>query len=165
MKNKKYFSTLLAVLAVGFLFSFQSCKKDDDGDAGGGGTAVTKAGLLTSGGWILKSMEADFPAPIGTMDMYALMDECDKDDIMTFKSDKTTLGDEGATKCDPNDPQTTGTGTWELTSNDTQLEVTEDGETTVMTITSLTSDELLVEVTEYDSSIMANLTMRIGFKH
>jgi hypothetical protein len=164
MKTTKFITALMAIFAIAFLSTLESCTKDDDNN-GSGTVAVTKAGLLTSSGWIMKSMVATFPAPIGDMDLYAMEEECAKDDILLFKSDKTITGDEGAIKCDPADPQTTDEGTWELTSNDTKLVLTDDGEVTEFTITSLTSTELLMELTQYDSSFQAEITMKVGFKH
>ena len=163
MKTTKFITALMAIFAIAFLSTLESCTKD--GDSGSGAAAVTKAGLLSSSGWVMKSMVATFPAPVGDMDVYALEDACSKDDIINFNSNKTVTGDEGATKCDPADPQTTDDGTWELASNDTKLVLTEDGDVTEFTITSLTSSELLMELTEYDSSFQAEITIKVGFKH
>lgn len=41
-----------------------------------------------------------------------VFDPCDLDNSMIFKSDKKLAYDEGATKCDPADPQQGTDGTW-----------------------------------------------------
>ena len=165
MKTTKFITALMAIFAIAFLSTLESCTKDDD--SGSGAAAVTKAGLLSSSGWVMKSMSMTIPSPVDTtINVYEdLMDACSKDDIMNFKSNKTVTGDEGATKFDPADPQTTDDGTWELTSNDTKLVLTEDGDVTEFSITSLTSAELLMEFTEYDSTLNTDILVKVGFKH
>lgn len=166
MKNTKFVSGILAVVAIAFLTTMGSCKKDDDDDNNGGsGTSVSKAGLLTSGGWIATSFEVTFPAPIGTIDQYAMMDACEKDDILYFNSDKTILDDEGATKCDPSDPQSMSGGTWELTDNDTKLAINDDGDIFDLDIISLTADVMSIEITEYDSSLMSDIVIKMSYRH
>lgn len=163
MKTTKLISALIAIFAIAFLSTLESCTKDDD--SGSTETSVTKSGLLSDGGWIMKSALFVYPAPVGEQNVFDLMDDCSKDDIVYFKSDKTISGDEGAIKCDPNDPQTTDDGTWALASNDTKLVITEDGDVTELTIKSLTSSELVIEIIEYDSTLSGNITRTIGYKH
>lgn len=105
----------MVVLAVA------SCKKDDP----------TTTELLTDAdGWIFVSATIDPPLidPVsGTSitDFYAQLDACEKDDISFFKENGTYIIDEGATKCDPNDPQTV-TGSWTLSADEKIITV--DGE-------------------------------------
>jgi hypothetical protein len=165
MKTTKYVSALIAIFAIAFLSTLESCKKDDSTDSGSSGTAVTKSGLLTTGSWVMTSMEVTFPAPIGAMDMFASMDDCEKDDLVIFNSDKTVTDDEGATKCDSTDPQTSTGGSWNLTSSDTKLAIEEDGESFEFDIVSLTSDALSLTVTQYDSSFQADITIKVAYKH
>ena len=54
--------------------------------------------------------------------VYAIMDQCIKDDHTTFMADGSAELDEGATKCDPGDPQTISL-TWSINQDETQLEV------------------------------------------
>lgn len=157
MKKFNYLNFLTIALLVSFVFAFSSCEKDSNEEP----ESVSKTGLLTSEGWMFKSAVVTFPAPFGTQDIFAQMDECEKDNIITFKTDKTVIEDEGATKCDPSDPQTLPGGTWAFTNGETELVL--DGET--FTITSLTSSELLIEYSEYDSTFQADITAKYGFKH
>ncbi len=108
------FLPLVAILA------FASCSKDDD--------ASTIELLKNDKGWILKALVTDPPYDIlGTQvtDLYAQFEACSKDDLTFFQDDNKYLFDEGATKCDPTDPQT-DTGIWLLSSDEKVMTV--DGE-------------------------------------
>ncbi len=164
MKTTKFMTAVMAIFAIAFLSTFESCTKDDDTNSSSG--TVSKSGLISAEGWIMNSFVTVISAPYDTtFNQYDLMDACEKDDILMFKSDKSISSDEGALKCDPNDPQTSDEGTWELASNDTKLIITDDGEQMEFTITTLTSTDLVLENTEYDSAISAEITIKIGFKH
>ncbi|MFT5480971.1 MAG: hypothetical protein ACI9NN_001939, partial [Bacteroidia bacterium] len=38
-------------------------------------------------------------------DIYSQLNDCSKDDLNKYETDKTGVYDEGTTKCDPTDPQ------------------------------------------------------------
>ena len=115
MKKVLIFSTLLIAL--------NACKKDDAKPA-------SKADLLTSGTWRLTAAVTDMDGD-GTFetDEYAAFGTCFTDNIWTFNSNNSIAVDEGATKCDPSDPQVQ-TGSWQLTNNQTNLSF--EGETYVI---------------------------------
>ncbi|UTW67061.1 lipocalin family protein [bacterium SCSIO 12643] len=161
MKATKYFSALLFIFAIAFLSTLESCKKDSD--SGSTGAPVTKASLLASGPWITSS--AIMKLPTGDLDLFLLMDECEKDDLVEFKSDKKIVEDAGAVKCTPSDPQTEDAGTWEFASNETELVITEGTDITTLKIISLTSSEFIVEFTEFDATLQADVTGRFTYKH
>lgn len=126
---------IFKLLPLMVVLAMASCKKDDP---------TTTELLIDSDGWILVSMTVDPPIvdPItGTSitDFYAQMDACDKDDITIFQDNGTYITDEGATKCDPNDPQTE-TGTWVLSADEKTITI--DGES--WTIESLTKSSMRV---------------------
>ncbi len=102
---------LLAFLAI----AFTACKDDEETTT----PSKTKMELLTSGSWVATDML------LNDTSFWVLVPACAKDDFMTFKSDGTVITDEGATKCDPMDPQTT-TENWSFNSN--QTKVTIDGD-------------------------------------
>lgn len=54
-------------------------------------------------------------------DIYNNNLECDNANIYKYKADGTAIEDEGALKCNPNDPQTRATGTWNFAENETKL--------------------------------------------
>ncbi len=76
----------------------------------GGGNNNTTA--LTTGTW--KITEYTLTTSSGSSDLLGLVDDCEKDDLYTFQTDKTILRDEGATKCSPDNPQTKTDGTWDI---------------------------------------------------
>lgn len=99
-----------------------SCKKEE--------TTVpkSKTELLCAHYWKVVALTVNPPLDIdGTpvSDLLSIMDDCNKDDLVKYNTDKTLIYDEGATKCDPASPQTSS-GTWSFNSDETIL--TEDDE-------------------------------------
>ena len=90
------FTKGLLVIAIA-AFAFAGCKKDDDDKT----PSQTKKEMLTSGSWYLKDFVVN-----DTSYYDVFFDDCDKDDFQTFKTNGMVTMDEGATKCDPTDPQT-----------------------------------------------------------
>ncbi|HRI61004.1 MAG TPA: lipocalin family protein [Saprospiraceae bacterium] len=72
------------------------------------------------------------------------VDDCEADNCNTFKSDQTFVTDEGATKCDPNDPQS-AIGAWSISDDGKKLSISDAGTTDVGTITELTGTKLVLE--------------------
>ena len=138
------------------LLAFASCKKD----------SLSKTDLLTDAdGWKMVSLTTD-PAIVdpftGTQitDLYAQFDACDKDDITTFSANGTFVSDEGATKCDPSDPQTTS-GTWLLSADEKTITI--DGES--WTISELSKSTLRVTYPWVDNSSGITYTWTATFTH
>ncbi len=120
--------------------AISSCKKDEYNNPMPG---KTKADILTSKIWKQTARTISPTVDINdTMvtDLYALDYECDKDDLYKFKKDNTFTQDEGATKCDPSDPQVYAFGTWAFNADETQLILNYTG------VGSFTSN--ILEVTE-----------------
>lgn len=105
---------LLSTFALIALLTLSGCQKDSP--------APTKTELI-SRNWKATAMTAVFPAPIGTVDLYAQLQTCEKDDIIKVKADGTYTVDEGATKCNAADPQIKETGNWVFASNETKLTI------------------------------------------
>jgi len=126
---------LIAFIAI----AFTACKDDEDKTTP---STKTKMELLTSGSWI--------PTDLLTNDtsFYDLIPVCSRDDFYTFNSNGTYITNEGALKCDPNDPQTSSDN-WSFNSNQTKiiidgdqadiLELTE----TVMRLKSMDSTDVI----------------------
>ena len=128
--------TLLLLLAVA-AFTQIACKKDDD-------NSKSPEEILTSVScW--SSVKDELYNPTSNMWEDQAIDDCSKDDCLSFKSDKTATFDEGATKCDPADPQTS-TGTWSLSADGKTLTSVIDGDTSMGTIIELTASQLIIEV-------------------
>jgi hypothetical protein len=102
---------LVSVLAV----AVSGCKKDDDDPS--------NTDKLTGKAWKVTAITVNPAISFGGIsitDVYAFLDDCEKDNTSTFNTDKTYLDDEGGSKCDPSDPQTTP-GTWAFNSDETIL--------------------------------------------
>ncbi|MEO6832751.1 MAG: lipocalin family protein [Chitinophagaceae bacterium] len=112
--------SLIAFAAICCLFT--ACKKSDSGGSSLSGTAA-----LTNGKWKLTAATTSITVPgipTQNMDIYGSMQACEKDNLLTFNANNTVTMDEGATKCDPSDPQTADAGTWTLSADNKTLTAT-----------------------------------------
>lgn len=93
-----------------------SCSKDDnDNNGNGGGSAASgNTAKLCGKNWKLTSVLNN------GVEFIQLIDSCELDNIRRFSTNNTYTEDEGATKCDPADPQTTS-GIWSWAASETQL--------------------------------------------
>ena len=97
---------------------------DNNNNNGGGGGSVDATAILTAHAWIAYDYTGTMA---GIPDVtWADLPECEKDDIMNFAASKQYEHNEGATKCDPDDPQVVSSGPWSINSAATIL--TLDGE-------------------------------------
>ena len=69
----------------------------------------------------------DMGGGVVVTDLYNYLEDCQKDDIMRFNSNGSITQDEGTTKCEPDDPQTTDMGSWILIENDQKVRITQPG--------------------------------------
>lgn len=126
------------LLGLGLALFFSACGKDEDN--------ASNTDKLTSGQWKLTSSVAKFTfnGVEQTVDAYAQLAACQKDDFAEFKADGTLVSDEGATKCSPSDPQQDN-GTWALTQNETHIVVAGTDYNFDAEIVELTSSKLRVK--------------------
>lgn len=87
------------------------------------------------------------PAIFGITDYYAQMQDCEKDDLICFDTPNIYKEDEGAAKCNTNDPQTE-TDTWSWNATETIISVTMDSETTSYNVITNDGTTLKVSYTE-----------------
>ena len=126
------FTKLPVALVLFCTITLFSCSKDDD---------KSKTELITSGTWKITAFTSnpavDWDGDGDTeTDIYGSMEACEKDNITTFKSDGTAQDDEGATKCDSDDPQITSFE-WSFTNNESKIMI--DGyEYTIVELNSTT---------------------------
>lgn len=136
---------ITSVLLFSCLLTASSCKKD-----------ISRTELLTSGSWKLIALQTDFfgvPA-----DAYADMEDCEKDNLFTFKTDNTIDLDEGPTKCDPNDPQTRNEGPWTLFDNDTKINM----DSIDFEILELTKSRFKINGTALELGLVVNVELTFG---
>ncbi len=100
---------LLVIVSGGILLF--SCKKDKSAD-NGSSCSKTLAGL--SGSYKLIAAQYRSSATATPVDYYAQMEACEKDDILTLKSDGTYQYSDAGTPCTD---QATDHGTWQVSGN------------------------------------------------
>ncbi len=122
-----------------------SCKKDDEDK-----TPDTRA-LITGGSWQLKALTVDpaidwFGMPVNNL--YAAFPACLKDDRTIFQVNGAVTFDEGPSRCEPEDPQTTS-ATWSLSPDRQTVTVTyPEGDVESWSIIELTNQLFIVDYTE-----------------
>lgn len=104
----------LLSIALLTVITFSACKKDPP--------APPTNTELISRNWKITAMTGTFP-PLPAVDLYAQLQACEKDNIIKVQSNGTYTLDEGATKCNPTDPQIVETGNWSFASNETKLTI------------------------------------------
>lgn len=129
---------LIVLVALGMLGTIVGCSEDStNGDDGNNGNNGTKSNAeLLIGAWTVSEAKIDPPFIIfgDTIDDFTDMQEpCDADDVQIFKENGIYTFDEGATKCDPNDPQSED-GTYELSADGKALTIYDQEDTINMTI-------------------------------
>lgn len=102
--------------------------------------AATKKYYITQSTWKFSG------ATVGGVDASAFVQACQKDNILTFAAAGTGTLDEGATKCNAGDPQTTAF-TWSFQASETQLFVSATlftGGNSTFTLVSLSATQLVL---------------------
>lgn len=150
--NRFDFLTFKIITTFIFLIILSSCSKDNDDNK-----KSNKKDLLTAAPWKVVAAVVNPAYNIdGTgeiSDLYSLYEACDKDDMIIFKPNGDMIFDEGATKCDADDPQSEVVGKWELRNNDTELYAEGIDDNNVVQILELTESTLKVKWTEVDDNI------------
>jgi hypothetical protein len=105
--------TILKILIVVcfFCFAFTACKKDAH--------SKSKTELITQQAWQFAKFEGKTNNG-AWFDAYPTMASCLKDNRFTYYTNHTYVFDEGATKCDVADPQTS-TFSWSFTDYESKL--------------------------------------------
>ena len=144
---------LLKIAAILFLtVCFTACKK----------TPVhikTNAELITQSSWKFDN------AKVNGIDVSAFLQACQKDNLLVFVSGGTGTVDEGATKCNTGDPQTTAF-TWSFLNNETTLHISAilfTGGNSDFTIVTLSETQLVLSQMITVSGTAQNAV--VTFKH
>lgn len=170
MKKAKLFGALgLSILMIASASLLTNCKKDkkteDTTPAPTPAPAPTNTEKLTGKNFKMTAMTVspgiDFGGVVIT-DLYAQLPSCFKDNTTRFNTDKSVTYDEGATKCDSSDPQTT-TGSWVWSSDEKVLTIKEDSSDPGTSYTIVTNDgstlKVTYEETDTDSGIKYTYTI------
>jgi hypothetical protein len=148
---------LFFILAAANFFIFSSCHKTDTTPAP---APKTKTQLLSQAAWKFKGATA------GGSDVSSSIQACQKDNVLTFAAAGTGTVDEGPTKCNVTDPQSTSL-TWNFASGETIIHVSTPLFTNTgndFTLISLTETELVVSI-NYTPPVGPVLLMVITFQH
>jgi hypothetical protein len=152
-------SVAMALFTIG-------CSKDNDGNDG----TSERMQLITSAAWKYDNAQIDYDKN-GTPDMAlppGLLEDCDKDNIITFKNDGTGTIDEGLTKCDAGDPQSVNI-TWEFKDNAKVINIPQNifanisGDAQIKTLTS--TKLTLVKEVHVDQPTSADVNVILDLKH
>jgi hypothetical protein len=148
--------TNLKFVAAALLLALTACDKDKDSSP----NPAASENQLVDKNWQMSAMQIS-PAmeteagPIS--DLYAWMPGCSKDDFLRFEKNGTFKGDEGSSKCEDEDPQTTSSGTWTLTDGNKKLTMVEDGEPQTFTVVNLSKEELKLSLQETEEGVTYTL--------
>jgi len=119
----------------------------------------------TNTDYIIKAAWKFDKATSGGADVSAFINACYIDNVMTFQGNGNATFDEGATKCNAADPQTTNFN-WNFTNNGSTLNVTGNviaGQSGSFTVITLNDTQLVLQGTFTTSS--GSVTGQIYFKH
>ncbi len=154
---------LIAALMLSGL-AIVSCDKDKDDDA-----PLTAVDLITDGTWTIdtigfdsdKNNTIDSPVPGG-------LKACELDNTLSFSKADSASGvfDEGALKCDSDDPQSMNFG-WELKNNDSTINFSGNlpgelqGDVNIITLTNtqliLSKRVVLTFPVQFDQNLIISL--------
>lgn len=157
MKIFQFFGLSLLAMAL----TMGACKKDDD--------TKSTSDILIEGKWDLTAAKINpgfevFPG-IVLSDLLLDEDPCDADDLTIFNADGTATGDEGATKCDPSDPQTYSNGTWSLSADEKTLTINFDMTPVIFNVKSVSSSTIVLETAadNFDDTFPSTSTVTFTF--
>ena len=144
---KLTFKSILVLIVFSSLMF--SCKKKND--------QKSKTTLLTQKPWVYTKVEEKINTS-AWVDDFPTWANCEKDDQIIFRTNNTYEQNEGATKCDPSDPQIIDSGAWAFTNNETKITIYDE-----LTIDQLDENTLIVSQSEdYNGT---TYSYRYTFKH
>ena len=145
------------------IFAFVSCDKGEDSKS-----APTKTELITKAAWKFEHAALDLnkDGQIDTDLPAGYVTACEKDNTLVFKKDGSGVADEGPSKCDQSNPQTTNFN-WTFENGEQNLKFEQsiftniDGNVKILTLND-TKLELMKEVTIGPGQ---NVNVIVRFKH
>jgi hypothetical protein len=159
----KIFSSLFLLMLMSA--AFLACQKESDSNGG-----QSNADHLTSSVWVYQSSGVDVDRN-GTIDQ-SLEDlgvpSCNLDNTLKFEKNGTATADEGATKCDAADPQST-TFNWNFADDEKSLEIRDNvfsdlnGKFNIKTLNNTTLT--LTKDTTITAPISLSVSVIVNLKH
>jgi hypothetical protein len=145
-------SMLFTGLAASFMLT--ACENDKSAGPTGG-----KTGLLTGAKWkisahtITPGVDEDGDGVL-TTNLFSSEGSCTQDDVTQYSANGKWSVDEGATKCDPSDPQVE-TGTWKLDAADSLTMISDLDDVTLKgKVESLTASQFrLSRLADWDDGV------------
>jgi hypothetical protein len=137
---------LAGILVIGY-----SCSKKS--------SSKSNTELISASAWkydtaaidMNKDGVAETPLPAG------YLEDCDKDNVVTLKSDGTGTVDEGLTKCDPANPQSINIS-WAFKDNEKVINIPQT------IFGSITGDAQIKELTATKLKLLKTITINIGIQ-
>ncbi|TAH06977.1 MAG: hypothetical protein EAZ13_07540 [Sphingobacteriia bacterium] len=155
MKKIKIASLFLMLIVA-------ACSKKDDTIANNSKTPME---LITNGKWYISAFTSSVPVDLNgngvlTTNLFGAMEACEKDNYFVFKSNLEIIFNQGATKCNSNDPQE-DTEDWKFLNGEKEIEIS--GEP--YTIVELTASALVIK--EKNSQVTSGVrhVNTISFRH
>ena len=109
-----------------FILGLTACSKSEDGTPSPNIPQPTKKELLTAKAWKYAAWTVTPPikdtAGVSVSDVLHYKPACEQDDIIIFYTNGNVSFDQGATQCDPTQPQSV-LNTWALLTNDTEISI------------------------------------------
>jgi hypothetical protein len=134
---------ILSIALFSFVFILAAC--NDTATTTPAPAVKTKTDLLCFSNWKLTAAVINPGIDIGggtlITDLRAQSDSCDLDNFTKFNADKTGTDDNGLTKCDPTDPQSTPF-VWAFNLDETKI--TYDGD--LYDIVTLNETTLIIKI-------------------
>jgi len=156
LENKSSYMIRKILYLLGFALPLLlACKKEENNSP-----PKTKTQLLTQSSWRFSSATAN------GSDASGYLQACQKDNIYTFAAAGTGSMDEGPTRCNMSDPQSTPF-TWNFASNETVLHISTQlfsGTSNDMMIEALTETQLIVTF-PYTPPVGPSVMIRAVFVH
>ncbi|HTN46049.1 MAG TPA: lipocalin family protein [Flavipsychrobacter sp.] len=148
----------LLILCAGIAL-FSACKKDEKDNK-------SASEHLTAAKWMVESgsLRMQGPGVDTTENLFEGAEACDMDDVWSYTSDFKYTISEGATKCDPSNPDVSDQGVWTLINNNSKLViVSTDGYADTADINVLNGSTFQISSKEVDDDY--TYTYSIKFKH
>jgi len=157
----KIFSSLFLLALVSTVFI--CCQKDSDPTP----ATTTNTDYLTASAWVYESAGIDQNKD-GTIDASfppGTVQDCQLDNVLTFKKDGSATSDAGATKCNASDPQTTQFN-WSFADNDKSLVISNNVFTSLNgKLKVLTLDKTKLSLSKDTTIFSIPLAIVVNMKH